>query len=420
MSSALPNGDRRAQRIDFLDVMRGVAILAVFGFHAYRDAHRFQNVFQWNQWQILDVFSHPWHEVIWFPLIFGTSGVAIFFAISGFCIHISYTRRPDPYFRDFCIRRVFRIYPPYLLALLVFAFVYPFGDIDLRLPADATNFFAHLFLVHNLFELEVYAGINPSFWSIAAEAQLYALFPLMFLLARWKGWRTTLLVCGAIEMAIRLTNLSAWALYDFTMPRWFGHSALSYVFSWSIGAAIADAWQRGERLPLSRTSFWFWLPVAIACYVCRPLTYFAFPACAVATGAFITGRLNGDLWLPKLPGGQLIARHLTFTGMVSYSFYLIHQPLLRLANPVAGRLLGWNFDDSPSIRVVLCLLTWPFVLGLSWLMYRFVELPTIAAARRLTHGKDRRGTGNSKADRAPSLMGHQESTLSTAPPSNVD
>ena len=190
------------RRVDFLDPMRGFAILAVFAFHCLRASNHYENLFPWNG-LFADVWNEPIYKIGLIPFDLGACGVAIFFVISGFCIHTSHSRRPDPWFKSFLTKRALRIYPPYLVPLVVFAFVYPFGDTDLGIPKESTNFFAHLFLVHNFFDLEIFSGINPSFWSIAVEAQLYLIYPIMFLLARWQGWRRTLLVCAAIEVPIR-------------------------------------------------------------------------------------------------------------------------------------------------------------------------------------------------------------------------
>ena len=51
-------------------------------------------------------------------------GVAIFFVVSGFCIHLSFRRGAPGDWRGFFIRRFFRIYPPYFLAVLIFAFFF--------------------------------------------------------------------------------------------------------------------------------------------------------------------------------------------------------------------------------------------------------------------------------------------------------
>lgn len=374
-----------SRRIEFLDPMRGFAILAVFAFHCLRASTNFENLFPWNGW-VADIWNEPIYKLALVPFNLGACGVPVFFVISGFCIHTSFSRRPDPWFKDFLLKRFLRIYPPYLIPLFLFAFVYPFGDLDLSSPRESTNFFAHLFLVHNLYDLEIFSGINPSFWSIAVEAQLYAIYPFMFLLARWQGWKRTLLICSTIELSIRFMFATA-LVEGASLDRAITSSPLAYVFSWGIGAAIADAYMRREELPLGKQNFIAWLGLSLVSPHVMPMNAFTFLIHSVTAGVFVARSLNGERLLPRLPGSNLISRHLGFVGTISYSFYLIHQPLVNRVEPLARRLTG--IDLPPAATLAMCFLSWPLLLGLAWVMYRCVEVPSIAVARTLTSPKRR-------------------------------
>ena len=394
MSAAPPPSTVSNQRVDFLDVARGFAILTVFCFHCIRSAHGYKPVFAWG-----DLFLQVPLDgrLLGLPLTYGSCGVAVFFVISGFCIHISYTRKPDPWFRQFSVRRVLRILPPYLVALLVFAFVYPFATIDFDRPRDVTNLLAHVFLIHNLFPLDIYAGINASFWSVAVEAQLYLLYPLMFLCARRFGWQRTLVFCACIEIPIRLV-MAGGILLDADLPRWFSCSPLTFVLSWSIGAAIAEAWQRREKLPFAGHSFWFWLAMVIVSYHVAPMFAYTFLLAALATATFVSRSLSGDQLIPAFPGREWIGRHLAFAGTISYSLYLIHQPLLDRVVPVVSRLAGIDFSQSPGIATALNLASWPLLLIPAWLMYQLLELPSVAMARKLVVRSPRSAERATKVD----------------------
>lgn len=388
MTAKPTNTQDRSRRVDFLDAMRGLAILGVFGFHSYRAANEYQRLFEWNGF-FLDIFARPAWDLLLLPFRHGNCGVPIFFVISGFCIHVSHRRKPDPWFHSFAIKRFLRIYPPYLLALLVFSFVYPFGSIDFSQQVDFTNFFAHLTLVHNLFPLEIYAGINPSFWSIAVEAQLYLLFPLMFLLAKWQGWQRTLMVCALIEISIRLF-MATTAVYGTELPRWMVCSALTYVFSWSIGAAVAESWLRKEPLPFSKHSSVVWFVVAILCYYFKPAEYFSFTAWSLASASFIVASLEGRTIIPAFPGKEFLRRHLSLAGVISYSFYLIHQPLLDRVEIIVSRLSGFDFGATTHLELLLNLSAWPLIMCVAWVMYKFVEMPTISLARTVASRQEAR------------------------------
>ena len=46
-----------------------------------------------------------------------------------------------------------------------------------------------------------------------------------------------------------------------------------------------------------------------------------------------TGLTMGEQQLPKFVGVPVISRHLRFVGVISYSLYLLHQPLLETVKP---------------------------------------------------------------------------------------
>src|ERR1700730_9917341 len=112
-------GRAMKRHVAFLDSLRGLAILLVFTFHSLGAAFS-RDTLPWGGW--FQNFTGPRSFLALFPATLGWVGVAIFFVVSGFCIHLSFSRQPR--WASFFWRRFFRIYPPYLAALLLFAFVY--------------------------------------------------------------------------------------------------------------------------------------------------------------------------------------------------------------------------------------------------------------------------------------------------------
>ncbi|HMV54836.1 MAG TPA: acyltransferase [Rhodocyclaceae bacterium] len=117
MSGSIPNGAGPATvspdaRIEFLDVMRSVAVLMVaydhlVGLYLKRTGQTepfYQAVTQYVV-QPLGIIQD-----------FGWMGVCLFFLVSGFIItHVAYREKP----LEFMVRRVFRIYPPLIVAIVV-------------------------------------------------------------------------------------------------------------------------------------------------------------------------------------------------------------------------------------------------------------------------------------------------------------
>ena len=78
---------------------------------------------------------------------------------------------------------------------------------------------------------------------------------------------------------------------------------------------------------------------------------------------------------------RTVPRVLVWLGVISYSVYLLHHPLLKLFLALFG-------DPRERPLVTQSLLAVGFVtvvLGLSWLTHRFVERPMQRVGRRLAH-----------------------------------
>ena len=111
-----------ANHLEIIDLLRGVAILAVFLFHCLGASFGFSQL-PWN-----GLFPGLKVSATFFALLpcsYGWAGVALFFVISGFCIHLSHIRSGEKGFGRFFVRRFFRIYPAYLVCVLAFFFIPP-------------------------------------------------------------------------------------------------------------------------------------------------------------------------------------------------------------------------------------------------------------------------------------------------------
>lgn len=142
---------------------------------------------------IAALYVFIFHFDMLFPLTFlpeslqevikqGPLGVNLFFVLSGFILTYSYYKRignsqKRPFFREFMLKRVARIYPVYLIGLVaalgvsyLFSFYpAPFGRIV----------WANAFLIQSYFpgiSMQWYGGGS---WSLCNEFFFYALFPLV-------------------------------------------------------------------------------------------------------------------------------------------------------------------------------------------------------------------------------------------------
>ena len=353
--------------LPFLDLFRGIAILAVFLFHSLHAAYDFTELPWKGLFRDFEALRSP---LVLYPLTYGHMGVAMFFVVSGFCIHLSHTRSSTHSWGDFSRKRFFRVYPPYLLAVLVFYFMWPFRTYSLSSPGYQRQLLTHLLEVHNLGG-DTYFGINGSFWSIAVEIQLYMIYPIMLFLVWNFGWRYGMLIVAIAELTIR--SLQSIGI---VLPDAFIGSPFTFWFSWSIGAFLAHRFMARKPSPLAQIRFDVFLILVLLLPFFRQTQPFMFPATALLTGIAIEKLAYGIWQIPKSKYLKYLIRHLSFLGIVSYSFYLIHQPILLLTRRLPVMFHGLPISTSSHQMFIISLAIYPILLLLSYLMHRYIETPS--------------------------------------------
>ncbi len=362
-----------------LDGARGIAVLMVVAFHCFG----FTYGSRWHlPWQTdgLRATLHaardrpPASFVALYPFTLGWAGVAVFFVLSGFVIHHSQVRAgPGPMdVAAFAARRAARIYPPYLLAVLAFAAV-----AWVRPGADhhdlVKQVLAHAALLQNL-RAGTYWGLNPSLWSLAVEAQFYALYPLLWWVRRRTNAAAPLLLTVAVSLAwwAVMSARTAWRpMADVPAFAWWNTPFLWS--SWAMGMFLADRFAAGRRA-FGRPGVWgpALVLACLASTLTKPTWVFAFPLAAAAATVAVEQALWSARW------DWLGHRWLVGVGLVSYTLYLWHQPLVEPAVHLVRRLGG-----SPAVRfpVVFAAVT---VVAVAWsvALYAAVERPGQRLARR--------------------------------------
>lgn len=381
--------DRQNLHLPFLDGLRGFAILSVFLFHTLYAAYGYDQLPWDGQVRNFDATA----SFLWlYPFTYGMAGVAIFFAVSGFCIHLSHSRSRDRTWEGFFTRRFFRIYPPYLVALAIFAFIWPGGWLDFENKKKFSQLISHVFSYHN-FDHANFFKINGSFWSIAVELQLYLIYPILWHLAQRFGWRKSLAVAATLELATTLVKTLNALYFHETLPRYFTDSPFAYWLSWSLGAYLCECYLKGKESRLFKVRFDALLLLSVLAPIFKVSASFYFLLAAWSTCVLIQRLLTGAWkveWLTQstLKPVQWAMSHLSFLGMVSFSFYLLHQPFL---NQFKGYAEGVPYlaEGDPIWRWGICMSFFVPLLGLSYLFYRCVELPSIALGKKVTQWRAR-------------------------------
>lgn len=360
--------------LPFLDGIRGLAILAVFLFHALGASFGFDEL-EWHG--LFPEFNTSASFLALFPLSYGWAGVAIFFVVSGFCIHLSHQKCKERGWGYFTNRRFYRIFPPYLLALALFFFVWPWGSNGHNVDGVKQWVF-HFFTIHNL-SSETYFGINPSFWSIAVEVQLYAIYPLLLLFTGRSGWKRALVLVGAVELLIRGAAAVNGLVSEQPLPMLLLGSPFAFWLSWTLGAYLCECYLNDRTSRLFSLRFDLLLVLAFAIPLFKLTAPFKFFAFALLTATAVERLMTGKWKLPSNLYFNKIWAHLGILGTLSYSFYLLHQPILGTTHQILEQLNG--SPAHPLVIFAACMLWYPLILGLSQLFFRWVEMPSIALGR---------------------------------------
>jgi peptidoglycan/LPS O-acetylase OafA/YrhL len=280
-----------------LQGLRGLAVLAVVIYHC-----------------------HPRLEgtPIYYASLWGWAGVNLFFVLSGFLItSILLESRGKPhYFRNFYARRALRIWPVYVLVLLVCYLNAPwFVGLPVFEAFRTAPWWIYILFLQNLFHVALPPSIGPT-WSLAIEEQYYFLWaPIVRLLAR--PWSLAVLLAGALIAAplFRMTHF-AWITPTHT---------LTHIDGIAMGSLIAIGL---HTLPLGRRA---WLTLGLTGIVAGFIAAAtvaggtAFLDSALATGFGGTVLASIASTGTRNPLNALLRRGpLAFYGRVSYGMYMTH------------------------------------------------------------------------------------------------
>ena len=328
-----------------IDGLRALAVLPVILFHAG---------FEW--------FSG------------GFVGVDVFFVISGYLITtIIISEMAEGKFSiiNFYERRARRILPA---LFFVMAVCLPFAWLWL-IPADLKDFGQSLVAVSTFSSnilfwqesgyFETAAELKPLLhtWSLAVEEQYYILFPI-FLMLTWRLGIKWVFLLLSIVFFISL-GVAQWGAYNYPSAAFFLLPTRGWELLVGVFAAFYLKYNThlkshilNQALSLLGFGMIAYSIIAFDKTTPFPSLYALIPT--IGTGLLILCAV------PKTYVHKLLSlKFIVGIGLISYSAYLWHQPLLAFAR---HRSFG---EISELILITLCLAS----LVMAWFSWRFVEAP---------------------------------------------
>lgn len=349
------------ERIPELDGLRGFAAIAVVFHHL---AQRFLV----NHGKEM---SHGLYAV-WLKLTYqGYLGVDIFFALSGFLITriLINTRTAPHYYRNFYARRVLRLAPPYLIILVLVAFLVPHSHIFLLLSLFYLANFAHLFGVKLMY--------GP-LWSLSVEEHFYLMWPWLIRFLRRRVFFVIAVAVVILTPILRYFSFEHGMFYPFYS--WFRFDGLL----WGALLAILVTSPRTTRRQIRIWSTVVGLTGLLCFLVGLPLKLMgentgigaalSFALVAMATSGFI-----GHAMLGTCKRAFAVFRHPVsrFLGDISYWVYLIHYLLLGM---FVSLFRSWGKGPLAYLVVAALLLSSSILSGV--LVRKYVEKPAHALKAR--------------------------------------
>ncbi len=359
----------------------------------------------------------------------GDYGVFVFFLISGYIVPASLERKGSV--RSFWVSRLFRLYPLYLLAvgIAVFLFMVHVGGLRGEGADPETSALSQMLMMSN-----VLAGQNlPNVvWSLSYEMIFYLLLTALFMARVHRPSSRYALAFGAAAVALGGVLPQAYFTNNLWSPRIIALIADLVVLT---GLAVAVGLRGMPRLVgaslaamvgLTLMAFngtWLlpWEALSILAlmftgtmlyraeqgqYPWRKAIPIAVAVLGMAIAAGEWHHIGGygqpsfiwerDYFMSLFLAGLTFAaglalRHvrwprvLTWLGLISYSVYLLHPPLIEVY-----RHFSWTSHHSLWIQVLLDALFLVVLIAVCSATYLLVERPMQGVGRRLAKRLDAR------------------------------
>jgi peptidoglycan/LPS O-acetylase OafA/YrhL len=290
----------------------------------------------------------------------GHDWMTMFFILSGLILTWNYAdllgdRLTGRGLRIYAVARFARIYPLYLLVLVVVLISVVRTPADIGLLLTRPDVWLHVAALQTWSgDLSVAYGFNGPGYSVGIELFLYALFPLLlipFRAVRDRPRALLVIAAGAVLITFALVGV-AYALGIADLPRtdplsahrWLYRTPLTrlpdFVLGMSLGALLRLA--RGRDLSrLGRQLQAVGGVLVLTGFVVPPLAFSLWSLDSANTIPFAL-LMPGLVLAPETPLARFLAgAPMVLLGESSYAFYLWHQPIVNLVGRADDSMTAW-------------------------------------------------------------------------------
>jgi peptidoglycan/LPS O-acetylase OafA/YrhL len=349
-------------RIRCIQEFRAVAVLLVVVCHAVSASFKVTHL---NSSRTLGLL-----------MVFGNTGLDMFFLISGFVIY-QVARRNIGSARGagvFLYRRLTRIYPAYwFYTLLVYAIYVSKPQLVNTASGHNMSLWKSLLLWPQHVEPLVLQG-----WTLAYEMTFYVNFALLLVFAKSRRWVNAGLLAWSVVLLWRVAGI----LLHWRMPQpgiFVDVEVSPLCLEFLAGCLIArlaesglPAWLPKVLLPLSLLSL---AAVLAVCWQRSDTYFFIDPVSRVLAFLPIYGALILGVLAHELSGRHHTRPLLEAIGDWSYSIYLSHVLVVNAIWRVGQR---WIFAGGPHMgTLAMIAISVPVSVAVGYLSYRFLETPML-------------------------------------------
>ncbi|WP_348917791.1 acyltransferase family protein [Escherichia coli] len=338
-----------------IQILRGLAALAVVAFH--------------GRWFINGAYSEKMLGNILFD--YGSFGVDMFFIISGFIITMATERRESAF--EFTVKRFFRIYPLYLVCLILF--------VALSGASFSIKEYIHAITLTpmNYTSLAPYYGYNilAVAWTLSYEILFYAIFCLSMIISRKHG--EIISTIGIFMLVFIGWGLNGGiTLNPIYSPIWL--SPINYatnpiILNFVLGMLSYNIYSRIRVVSPNYLTILYASSMIII-----SLCFLGIVSRGMHHGVLMWGGLSffivTFMSIMERAGFDFNHKKLVFLGGISYSLYLVHPVVFQLF-----RLEYMKFFNSTGFVKFLSMI---FIsIGVSMITNMLIEKPSQSFARNI-------------------------------------